>query len=189
MNPEIITAIKDVVLALAGATTAAVAIIGLKNWSRELRGRAAFETARALARATYKLRDELKICRSPLIRSAEFPEGYRAPDPTKTPDEQAQAYAHVYSNRWNPVWSALQEFDTQTLEAEALWGKAIREKTDQLRACVRELNVAIEAVIDNERSGGEDFSATRTSARRHAESCLLHLMTATTNYRRESLRP
>lgn len=157
MHTEIITAVKDTLLALAGATTATVAVIGLKNWSRELRGKAAFETARALARATYKLRDELKLCRSPLIRSTEFPDGYQTTTSNKTADEQAQAYAHVYANRWNPVWTALQEFDTQTLEAEALWGNPIREKTDQLRGCVREINAAIEAVINNERSGGEDF--------------------------------
>ena len=64
-TPEVITAIKDVLLGLAAATTAVVAVIGLKNWSRELKGKAEFEIARNMIRATYKLRNELQICRSP----------------------------------------------------------------------------------------------------------------------------
>jgi hypothetical protein len=45
---EIITAIKDVLLGGAAVATASVAVIGLKNWSRELRGKADFDVARGL---------------------------------------------------------------------------------------------------------------------------------------------
>jgi hypothetical protein len=164
--PEIIAVVKDVFLAIAGATTATVAVIGLNNWNRELRGKATFDVARGLAKATYKLRDELMTCRSPLIRGTEFPDEYNLAGARKTPEQEAQAYAHMYSNRWGPVWSALQEFDTHTLEAEALWGSVIRTKTDELRKGVRELNIAIEAVVANAASGGEDFSADREFGRK-----------------------
>lgn len=162
MTPaEIIAAAKDIVLAIAAAVTASVAVRGLSTWNRELKGKAAFDVARALAKSAYKLRDELQSCRSPLIRSAEFPAEHHASGSKRTPEQEAQAYAHVYSNRWSPVWGALQKFDTHTLEAEALWGAGVREKTDQLRKVVREVNVAIEAVIANASSGGEDFSTDR----------------------------
>ena len=144
---EIITAVKDVFLAIAGATTATVAVIGLNNWNRELRGKATFEVARGLAKATYKLRDEINGCRSPLVRGTEFPDDYDLASSRKTAALEAKAYAHMYSNRWAPVWSAVQEFDTHTLEAEALWGSVIRMKTDELRKVVRELNIAIEAAV------------------------------------------
>jgi len=156
-TPEIITVMKDVLLGIAAATTATVAVIGLKSWSRELKGKAEFEVARNLIRATYKLRDELQNCRSPLIGAYEFPEGYQGTLGKSSPHEKAQAWAHVYKNRWAPVWSAIQEFDSHTLAAEALWGKEIRTRTDQLRQCVRELNAAIDAVISDEAGGGEDF--------------------------------
>jgi len=159
--PEIIAAAKDLFLAIAGATTATVAVIGLNNWNREVRGKATFEVARGLAKTTYKLRDALKSCRSPLIRGTEFPDEYNVAGPRKSSEQEAQAYAHIYANRWAPVWSALQEFDTHTLEAEAMWGSGIRTKTDELRKGVRELNVAIEAVVANAASGGEDFSTDR----------------------------
>jgi len=165
-TPEIITVIKDVLLGFAAATTATVAVIGLKSWGRELKGKAEFEVARNLIRATYKLRDELQICRSPFISAYEFPEGYRGTLEKSSPQGEAQAWNHVYKNRWVPVWSAIQEFDSHTLEAEALWGKEIRTRTDQLRQCVRELNTAIEAVISDKAGEGNDFKADREFAKK-----------------------
>lgn len=65
-TPEITSIAKNVLLGNAAAATATVAVIGIKNWSREIKGKAEFEIVRNLIRATYKLRDELQICRSPL---------------------------------------------------------------------------------------------------------------------------
>lgn len=160
-TPEVITAIKDVLLGLAAATTAIVAVIGLKNWSRELKGKAEFEIARNMIRATYKLRNELQNCRSPFYSAHEFPEGYNGMSRTMSAEEEAKAWIHIYKNRWAPVWTALQEFDTYTLEAEALWGATVRTKTDELRQCVKELNIAIDAVIRDKANGGEDFKGDR----------------------------
>lgn len=165
-TPEIITAVKDVFLGIAAATTAIVAVIGLKNWSRELKGKAEFDVARNLIRATYKLRDELKNCRSSFINAYEFPDGYQGTVGKPSHQEEAQAWAHVYKNRWGPICSAIQEFDSHTLEAEALWGKEIRTRTDHLRQCVKELNVAIDAVISDKAGGGEDFRTDREFAKK-----------------------
>lgn len=160
-TPEIITATKDVILALAGGVTACVAVIGLTTWSRQLHGTTKFEVARGLAKATYKLRDEIRSYRSPIIRAGEFPDEYRNFGGVKDPDTEANAYAHVYTARLQPIVSALQEFDTQTLEAEAIWGEKIRERTDSIRRLVIKLNAATEAFIANEKSGGEDFKQNR----------------------------
>lgn len=163
---EILAAVKDVALALAGVTTAVVAVLGLKSWSRELRGKAAFEVARGMARAAYKLRDEITLCRSPLVRAGEFPEGYQSQAPNKSGEVRAGAYGHVFANRWAPVYAALQEFDTQTLEAEALLGQAIRLKTDLLRSVLSKLSAAIEAFIDNEGSEGKSFESDKEFGRK-----------------------
>lgn len=155
---ELIKTVSDVVVALAAAVTACVAIYGVRSWARELHGRARFEVARSLAKAMYKLRDAIRVARTPLIASSEFPEGYRSSIGGKAdPEVEAKAYGHVFSARWEPIWSAYQEFDAQTLEAEALWGSAIRTKTDNLRALVRKLRAAMEAFVSNASSGGEDF--------------------------------
>lgn len=148
--PEIITAIKDIFLAVAGVITAIVAVRGLNRWRLELEGKTEFEAARNLIRATYRLRDEIKRCREPFISGSEFPEDYSPMD--ASPRERAKALAHVYQSRWEPVWNGIQEFDTHTLEAEALWGKEPRTRTDLLRQCISELNIAIRTIISLEAS-------------------------------------
>ncbi len=158
---EIITAIKDIALSGAAITTATVAILGLKSWSRELKGKAEFEVGRALILATYKLRDELKYARSPWISGSEFPEDYPQSSNERTPDIEANAYAHIYSNRWKPVAVTIQEFETQALEGEALWGKPMRDKTNEMKQCARNLQVSIDAFIHNKSEDGESFKNDR----------------------------
>ncbi len=156
---EIFSIIKDITLAGAAATTAYFAYTGVEKWQKELRGKANFEVARELIKSVYKLRDEIFYCRSPFIAGMEFPEDYRRTVGKHTNDENGQAYAHVYSKRWIPVGDAVQNFDTALLEAEALWGKTIKDKGTALRQCVRSLQVDIESFIDNQYSGGEHFKA------------------------------
>jgi hypothetical protein len=166
MTPaEWITAGKDVLLGLAAATTAIVAVVGLSKWRQELHGKAHFDTARGLIRATYKLRDELRLCRSPFYLGQEFPPNYDSLR-ERTREKEAKAWAHVYKNRWMPVWGAIQEFDAQSLEGEALWGRSVRSKTEALRACAHELNVAMDAVIADKAEGGENFRADPEFGRR-----------------------
>ena len=153
---EIFSIIKDIVISIAAATTAFVAYKGLEKWQKELSGKANFDTARSLIRATYKLRDEIEYARSPFIPAGEFPKDY---DPlNKTDKSRGDAFAHVYGKRWEHIAEAIQEYDAFILESEALWGAQIKEKANALRSCVIELRSAIDAYISNEYSGGEDFN-------------------------------
>jgi hypothetical protein len=163
---ELITTSKDIVLALAAIITAVVAVKGLSTWNRQLRGTAGFDVARSLAKCSYKVRDKLQVCRSPLLSAHEFPAEYHDAGLKKSAEQEAKGYAFVYSNRWSPVWEAIQELDASTLEAEALWGPSIRETTDQLRKVVREVNVAIDAFIANAVSNGENFSTDQESGKK-----------------------
>ncbi len=159
---DLVAIVKDVAVAVAAAITATAAVIGLSSWNRELKGKATFKVARALARATYKLRDGIKACRAPFLAASEFPAGYGGHRDRDTAyREDADALAHVYGNRWKFVWEALQEFDTNTLEAEAVWGNVVRMKTDALRQCVVELRIGIDALIENTAARGEHFKTDR----------------------------
>jgi len=162
---EIIGAVKDVLLGGAAVTTAVVAVKGLMGWRRELKGKAEFDAARGLAKATYKLRDTFYACRAPFIGAYEFPEGYQGALGRPAAEEEAKAWGHVYKNRWAPVGSALQEFDACALEAESIWGPAIRQKTDAIRQCLRELNAAMQASLMDKAAGGEDFRADKDFGR------------------------
>jgi hypothetical protein len=155
----IISALKDIVLGGAAIVTATVAVKGLRRWRDELRGKVDFEVARNLIRATYKLRDELQSARSPMIRGSEFPGTYTPND--NSAEKEAEAWAHVYSNRWRPVLDAVREFEAQALEAEALWGSQVRDATNELRRSAHQLYIAMEAYIDDKRQRGENFRTDR----------------------------
>lgn len=161
------SALKDLALGGAAVVTAWVAVRGLQKWREELRGKTDFEVARAFARATYKVRDELSACRASLIRSAEYPPDYNPPAPGQPANRaaEANALAHVYNNRWKPVTDALREFDAQRLEAEALWGPDIRKDAEALHKCATTVFVAIESILDNARAGGAHFEANREFGR------------------------
>lgn len=155
---EVFSMIKDITLALAACVTAYVAFTGLGKWQKELRGKANFDVARELAKSVYSLRDEISYCRSPFTAASEFPENYKGGSGSHSAEEEGQAWAHVYSKRWAPVGNAAQAFDAATLEAEALWGRSIKEKAMLLRECVISLQVDIESFIENKYSGGRDFN-------------------------------
>jgi len=162
---QIIAAGRDVLVASAAVASAVAAIRGLNKWQQELRGKADFEVARALIRSTYKLRNELANFRSMVIWAHEFPPEYHANKAPSASDE-ANAFAHVYDNRWKPVMQALQEFDAQMFEAEALWGGTAREKAERVRQCVRRLSAGVSATIADKASGGQDFGSDRDFAKK-----------------------
>lgn len=155
MTPvEIVTIAKDTMLAGAGVATVIIAFFGLSTWNRQLRGQADFEAARTLAKATYKLREEIAVSRSRVIRLYEFG------DPmTRRGGDTGEEYARVYGERWKPVSDALQNFDAAVLEAEALWGEQVRGVSDKMHACLRTLAASMDAIVENARSGGEDFKS------------------------------
>lgn len=168
---EIISATKDVLIGLAAAVTAIVAVKGLNTWSRQLAGSASFETARGLVRATLKVRDALEAFRSPFIMSHEFPEGYHDiqrenPEGDARNRAYADAWKHMYNNRWAPVVSAVREFDSSSLEAEALWGQMIRQATNKLRGCVVEIYTAIDTIIEDKAEGGAIFQTDKEFGKR-----------------------
>ncbi|MEQ5839125.1 hypothetical protein N0A02_06690 [Paraburkholderia acidicola] len=153
----IVGIIKDVVLAVAAVVTALVAVRGVSGWLRELRGRTEFESALALMKATYSLREALFSCRAPLILAGEFPSGYSQVTDGSNAEKKGKAYAHVLGERWSAVVATLSEFDARSLESEAIWGKDIRDATESLRKDVNTLYAAIVSYIDDAYIGGENF--------------------------------
>ncbi|EDM82229.1 hypothetical protein LMED105_14485 [Limnobacter sp. MED105] len=109
------------------------------------------------------MRDILDACRNPWIRPQELPKGYLEAT-SQSAQQRGEAMAHVYWNRWDKLYQFTQEFDSASLEAEALWGSEIEELSMNLRKCVSQLRASIEAFIRNEYSGGEDFRADKDYA-------------------------
>ena len=136
--------------------TVGIAFYGINRWNRELIGKTKFEAARLILKATYKLRDAISNARNPFISAGEFPTEYGGAMTHPSHQEEASAYSHVYKNRWKPIWEALQEYDTASLEAEAIWGATIKNKTDVFRSCVNTLQASIASYIGNIHSGRTD---------------------------------
>ena len=152
---DLIVILKDAFIAIAALTTALVAYSGLSKWKKELKGKVYFDIAREHIRATYKIRDEIEFARSPAIFSNEYPEGYDSFERDNT--KKADAYRYIYNNKIERVRTAVQSFDLTTLESEALWGKAIKEKSRKLRNMYFSLSNAMNAEINNIKLGGEYF--------------------------------
>lgn len=158
---DFISVVKDILIGAAALTTAIVAIMGLKSWRRELYGKVNFEIARNLLRASYSVRDELQNSRLPFVGAWEFPPDYHARDDA-TRRQKADAWSFVYRNRWAPVRDALRELETSSLEAEVLWGADVRTATDSLLGCARAVRIAMEAIVENEASEGQNFDRDRS---------------------------
>lgn len=157
---------SDGAVGLAALGTAWMARKGVDAWSRELRGRAQFETARALFRSVLRLRDALQAARSPYILNEEFPDAYRAAGPQRDAATVVDGYAHMFNTRWTPVWAAYSDVEAQALEAEALWGAKARKKAEEVRAVVRLANTAVHAYLDNLRADNAHFNDNPEFARK-----------------------
>src|SRR6266404_122695 len=83
--------------------------------SKEPRTGGSGEVARDLLRATYGLRDKLQECRAPWHDQREFPEWYSGASSVRSPAEEAEAWIHVYRNRWAPVTKAFKDFESFAL--------------------------------------------------------------------------
>jgi hypothetical protein len=152
---EVITAVKDIVLAAAGAVTACAAVRGLNKWRQELEGKARFDAARGLLRATLSLRAALRAFRSRPIDNELAPDHSTLAGGSN--DDRARAVANFFTNRREPLVKAIVEFEAQVLEAEALLMAGIREKSDKLRICVAEVVDAMYKVTEDTASKGREF--------------------------------
>ena len=94
-----ISAIAQVVTALAAISAVLVGIAGLQTWRRELRGRSDFSLAKDVLRAVYRVRDEIGRVRD----SSMFPsEWVDRPDrDPKTPISNPKDVEYAYQSRWD----------------------------------------------------------------------------------------
>lgn len=148
-----VSVVKDLATGAAALLAAYIGWRGLSTWERQLKGNAEFETARALARTTFTLRDAIAAFRSPALLRGEFSAEYLA-DRDHTAEQTSREHFAIYNKRWSPLGEALREFDLRALEAEAIWGPEIQARCTALRRRLNELNAAVIAHVDNLREIG-----------------------------------
>lgn len=140
--------VKDIVLAAAAVIASVVAIIGLNNWNRQLKGEVEYELTRRLLKSAFKIREAMKLVRNPVMF------GYEQPQPDeieakKMSYDQIRHFglARAYQTRWDKVNLARTEFQTDILEAEVIWGSVIHEKFKPLLELQGELYSVVQTYL------------------------------------------
>jgi hypothetical protein len=128
--------IKDIIITCAAAIGAIVAILGLKTWRKELRGKTEYDLARNILRTTYRVRNAIQIVRNPWMTTSEYSPKTEPQDSNISENKSNDAVTYAYEKRWEYVSKALVDLDVYILEAEALWGSSILEKVKPLHKCV-----------------------------------------------------
>ena len=119
---------KDVFTTLAAITAGVVAIIGLRTWRKQLKGKTEYELAQKLLMAVYKVRDAIFFVRNPFMSAGEISQAMKDANIEGLPSDpkvNASSQQAVYQQRWIKVQEAWNSLDVVLLEAEALWGDEI----------------------------------------------------------------
>lgn len=129
--------VGQIVLAGSAAIGAMAAWKGVSTWRRELKGRTEYDLARRVLTGVYRVRDAVRHVRSPMMLSSEYLDR-----PGRKPDAQqadAADYKYAYGQRWSRIQDAMTNLEVDLLEAEAIWHDELRECSEQLKSCFREL--------------------------------------------------
>lgn len=134
---------KDVITALTAITAGIVAVIGLRSWRRQLRGKTEYELARRVLRASLKVRDAIKHVRNPIKWGGEISHSLKEAGIDVQPNDsqfQAKSEAAVYQLRLKKLQEAMSDLEVELLEAEVSWGDDIVSKVLPLRKCIGKLH-------------------------------------------------
>jgi len=123
---DILSTIKDILVALAAIIAAIVAIKGLKAWRNQLRGVNEYKLSEEILEKTYKLEDAIRSARNPWMSAGEISQRAREEKitETETPQERdARNEAYALWKRTEPMFEAISELKLSKFKAKALWGK------------------------------------------------------------------
>jgi hypothetical protein len=134
------TLVKDIVTGISAAIAAAVAVLGLQAWRKQLKGKTEYELAQRLLRAVYKLRDAIAWVRNPIQHAGEITQAFKEANIEGDPNLDRKIHENpqgvVIDHRWKMVQETQAELQSISLEAETLWGQDIKEKLIFLNQCV-----------------------------------------------------
>ena len=140
VSGDIVSTVKDVLVAFAAVGTVAAAFMGLSAWRRELRGRTEYDLARRVIKATYGVMSAIQDVRHPFMYVGEFERSAEQRGKTYDPRDLSGAFQEfVYEDRWKALQEALIVLDTEVVEAQVVWGLAFKDRIEPLKRCVGEL--------------------------------------------------
>jgi hypothetical protein len=155
MNIETIQAwlpiIKDIITSLATVIAAVIAIMGFRTWKKQLHWKTQYDLTQRLLRSTYKVRQALAEVRRFYTTEGEELQAMKEANVEASPDHQItfiRSQKAVYDRRWQKAQEAFTELDSVSLEAEAIWGHAVKENLQPLEQCAGALLATIGFYLD-----------------------------------------
>ncbi len=154
---SILKVLSSIVTALAAATAAVIAVLGLNAWKKQLRGKNDYELARRYLRAVYKLRDAIRFVRNPFIPAEEINAALKDSNQEKERTNREETSRAVYSVRWEKVTDAGSDLDVELREAEISWGQEALDVERDFEKCVQELFVALRMFVQHDQQPDRDL--------------------------------
>lgn len=142
---ELLGFVREIVVMAAAGTGAVVAVLGLRTWRHQIKGKTEYDLARRLLRAAYEVREEFNRVFNPVMLGGEIATAYEEAE-VDPADEKRRAEV-VYSYRWRFLQRALDALNVESLEAEVLWGPKADELLSPLRKCASELWAALNEYV------------------------------------------
>lgn len=139
--PAVITGIRELVVAGAAISTAAVGWKALNKWRDETVGKRRLEVAEETLSAFYQVQDLIYDARSPLIWASEMVKEEGVPDEV------------VGNSAYGPVRRLRQSFDhvrdlrTKRHRFASLFGREATKPWDEIEAVLNEIHAASEAIL------------------------------------------
>ncbi len=147
--PSIFVIIKDIFLITFAAIGSVVAIIGLRTWRIQLKGKTDYELAKRLLKNIYSLRQRIEWFRNPLMMSDEISAARKSFDASDEKLEDRKYDSHfVYQKRWNNIVEIYNEVNVDKIESEVLWGTEVSIEIDNIRSLLSKLNISMQEVMD-----------------------------------------
>ncbi len=136
---------RECVVVIVSIIGVYIATRGLQTWRHQLHGNTEYELARRLLRATFRVRDKIRMVRNPYMSSSEISQAVENeyPNEPDRKEDHADSTTAVYNSRWNQLREALSDLNVECVESEVIWGDHVPSRLKPLHAAIIELHVAI----------------------------------------------
>ena len=146
---EVTKLILEIVNTTAIVAGAAIAIIGVNAWKKQLKGKTDYELARRYLKAVYKVRYAIKYVRNPFISSDEIFVALKESGLSDSDyDDRKKSNRAVYGKRWEKVTSSLSDLEVELLEAEVSWGPSALEVTTDFNNLRKKIFVSLKMFLE-----------------------------------------
>ena len=146
---EIISSLKDIILAGSAITGACVAVKGLNIWKEQAKWKEDKTLAKNILLHLYRLNDEIRNVRNPFVSSSEQEHALSEEDKESynknqySDDIRFKGYSGAIEKRWSKMVDAKQKLYPLLVESDVLWGEELSNLLKPINKKIFELQSAL----------------------------------------------